>query len=117
MLRSKLSILAAAATGLLVFGQPAFAAEGNGLAIAAQATTKAEHEAAATAHEKEGAAVREKAANHKRDAKTYLAGGNPKLAAGQIAKHCDKLSQQYTDVVAEHEAIAKLHRELAAQAK
>jgi hypothetical protein len=119
MLRSKISIAAAIAAGLIVFGQPAVAAEEccKAMAAAAQATTKSQHEAAAVAHEKEAATLREKAAIHKKDASTYRAGGSGKSPAGQLSGHCDKLAQQYSDAATEHDAIAKLHRDLAAQAK
>jgi hypothetical protein len=119
MLQSKMAIAAAIAAGLMVFGQPAVAAEDccKAMAMAAQANTKSQHEAAAVVHEKEAATLREKAATHKKDASTYRTGGGGKSAAGQLSEHCDKLAQKYSDAATEHDAIAKLHRDLAAPAK
>ena len=75
---------------------------------------KCSHEAAASGYEKEAATLRQKAATHMKDGKTYQMGGNPKAPAGQLAKHCENLSKEYSGAATELDAMAKLHRDLAA---
>lgn len=111
MLRTKMSFVSAMAMALLVFGHPVFAADA---ASEAQASTKAEHVAAASSYTKEAAALREKAAKHLKDSKTYQTGGNPKFPIGQMSKHCESLSKQYSSAATELEAMAKLHSDMAA---
>ncbi|MGE0114962.1 MAG: hypothetical protein AB7T07_08790 [Steroidobacteraceae bacterium] len=113
MLRTKMSIVSAITTALLVFGQPVFAADA---ASEAQASTKAEHEAAASSYTKEAAALREKAAKHLKDSKTYTVGraATQRPQFGQISKHCENLSKEYSKAATELEAMAKIHSDMAA---
>ncbi len=111
MLRSKISIVAALAAGLLMFGQPVFSADEHGVAAA---STKVEHQTAAVAYEKEATDLRLKAEKHMKESKHYKSGGNPKVPTDQIARHCESLSKQYSDAAKENDALAKLHRDMAA---
>jgi hypothetical protein len=111
MLQLRMSLLAAVTTGLLGFVQPAFAEHH---APPTQASTSAEHEAAAGTYEKEAAKLRQKAAKHRKNAELYKLGGNPKAPTRQLVKHCENLADEYSDAAKELEDMARLHRDLAA---
>jgi len=80
------------------------------------AQTRADHEALAVYYDKEAAAARATAAEHRKMAKsyqTYQAG----RGGGNMPAHCNAIVRSYEGIATEFDAMAADHRRMAGQAK
>ena len=80
------------------------------------ATTKADHEALAAHYEQEAKELQAKAAAHQDMARSYERSGGYVSAKSNLIQHCRDLSARYREAANENLALAKQHRELAAEA-
>ncbi len=76
------------------------------------AQTRADHEALALNYDREAAAARAKAAEHRNMARSYRG-----RSGGSMEAHCNSLVRNYESVATEFEGLAADHRQMAAQAK
>jgi hypothetical protein len=78
------------------------------------AQSKAQHEALAQHYEEQASAARKLANRHESTGRAYLGGkgGNKQL----FQNHCKRIAEQQRAMAEEYDALAKLHREQAAQA-
>ena len=88
----------------------------------ASAQTRAEHEDLAVWYEQEARAAKEKADRHRQILNQSYgpAYGNPYLGTYReygFLRHCENLVRRYDEVTQDTLALAKLHRQLAAEAK
>lgn len=86
------------------------------------ARTRSDHELVALWYEQEATAAREMAARHQRmlDDTYRPAYGSPYAGAYRdpgFLRHCESLVRHYRQLAADALALAKLHRQLAAEAK
>jgi hypothetical protein len=80
----------------------------------AGAKTRADHEAIASYYEKEGAAAKAKAAEHRRLAETYRTlSVSPRSQVPSMENHCRQLAQTYESAAADNAALAQAHRQMA----
>jgi len=83
------------------------------------ASTPADHEALAAEYDKEAADAHGEAAKHRKMAETYAAGVKygkvTHSAKGSMKLHCERLAEHFESVAQDAEALAGLHRQLAAQ--
>jgi hypothetical protein len=78
-----------------------------------------DHAAMAQSYDKEASEAREKAASHEQEMKRYQNLGAPKgspVTPQSMVGHCQRLSDAYKTAATEASALAKDHREMAAQA-
>ncbi len=81
-----------------------------------QASSQSDHERIAASYEKEAAMLLKKAEKHEKLAATYKETDYPKpILGGDAAKHCRSIAKKYRSAAADHSALAKLHRQQAAQ--
>lgn len=83
------------------------------------AKTRADHEEIAAIYEHQAQADRDAAGNHQRMESLYkgfdsTAGGR---GGGQMAVHCKNLAAEYSRAAQDNDALAKWHRQAAADAK
>jgi hypothetical protein len=79
-----------------------------------QAKTPADHEQIATRYERKANKFLKSARYHERLAEIYARTDNPKMAADS-ARHCRAIAQKLKEAAEEMKAMAKMHREMAAQ--
>lgn len=79
------------------------------------AKTPADHEAIATAYDKEAARLESMAKDHVAMARSYRAAavGTKGSAPAAMAAHCNKLMTQYEAAAQENRALAAAHRQMA----
>lgn len=78
------------------------------------ASTRSDHERIASAYEQQAGVERASAQRHERMARAYRQG---RSAASGMATHCDNLARMYTQTGDELLGLAKMHRQMAAEAK
>ena len=78
------------------------------------ASTRSDHERIALAYEQQAGAEKASAQRHERMARSYRQGRN---AAPGMAAHCDNLARMYVQAGDELMGLAKMHRQMAAEAK
>ena len=78
---------------------------------------RSDHQALAAQYASEAQSLRELAAHHKAMARAYdlLASGSTKGGSKAFAGHCFKLAAKYEEAAAEYAALAKLHKQFAAE--
>ena len=83
------------------------------------AKTSADHQAIAGYYDAQAAAAKGKAAEHRKMAATYTAGGSIGKGAGPIPlpQHCQTLAKDYDEQASHFTSMADTHRELAKAAK
>jgi hypothetical protein len=112
------TILAGALAALVGGATPAHAVSAEEIA---KASTPADHQALAAQYAKEAADARAQAAKHRKMAETYTSGvSNPKVSSstkGSMKLHCERLAHDFDAVAQEADALAAMHRELAAKKK
>jgi hypothetical protein len=79
------------------------------------ANTRSDHEKIAMAYEQQSGAEKATAQRPERIARAYRQGG--RNAAPGMAAHCDNLVRMYTQTADELMGLAKMHRQMAAEAK
>jgi hypothetical protein len=83
----------------------------------AKAKTPADHEAIAAYYDKESAAAKAKAEQHRKLAQTYHTSGMPGRGTQfPLENHCQQLAQTYESAAAENAALAAAHRQMAQEA-
>jgi len=100
---------------LLVVGAPM--AEESMEDMIKSAKTKAEHEALASHYEMEAKELQDKAAEHKKMGEVYGAFPHHYKGAETYKQHCDSIASDYEKAAEETLALAKLHRQMAEEAK
>ena len=81
------------------------------------AKTRADHEALAAFYVQEANTAQAKAEEHKQMAEHYKKGIGYGNAKTTLIQHCDYIAHKYQETAKENQALAKLHRELAAKAQ
>ena len=84
------------------------------------AISRADHEGLASQYEQQAAVASAAATRHKGYAAIYRKNTSPRSgpeAHVTLAKHCESLAQAYEQAASENLAMARLHRDLAAEAK
>ncbi len=81
------------------------------------AKTAADHEAIAVQYDREAAAARAQAAEHRKMAESYKKVGGSLVEKLHLDQHCEKLAKSYDEAAQQSEALAKAHREMAKQVK
>ena len=81
------------------------------------AKTKADHEAIAVLYEQEAKTLQEKAEKHLGLANRYGSLGSYETVKGGMVEHCNAIARKYQEAAKEYLELAKLHREMAAQAQ
>lgn len=120
MNRSTIGTITLAATLALggAFALPAGAVDVEAINKAA---TAADHEALASEYDQEAAAARKEAARHRSMAEAYASGVKygkvPHSGKGSMKLHCERLVEHFEAQATEAEALAALHRQLAAEKK
>lgn len=102
---------------LTVFTAPLALAEVSIETLIETARTKATHEAIAAHYEQDAATLREKAEEHARLALLYARGLEGTHGKGErLSGHCEGLAEKLRAAAEDSIELARLHRELAAQA-
>jgi len=78
------------------------------------ASTRSDHEKIAAAYDQQAGVEKASAQRHERMAQSYRQGRNP---APGMAAHCESLVRIYNQTADELAALAKMHRQMAAEAK
>ena len=81
------------------------------------ARTRADHEALVTYYDREAAAARTKAAEHRKMARSYqgmVLGGR---GGSSMPAHCNAIVSSYEGIASEYDGMAASHRQMAGQAK
>ena len=84
------------------------------------AKTPADHEEIASIYEQQARADRTAAEQHRKMEKLYTALGQVepgRASPGQTAKHCQNIAASYERAAQENDALAKLHRQAASEAR
>ncbi|MDE2297608.1 MAG: hypothetical protein KGL99_03780 [Burkholderiales bacterium] len=81
------------------------------------AHTRADHEALATYYDRQAAAARATAAEHRQMATTYKGIAFAGKGGAGMPAHCNAIVSNYESVAAEYDGMAAGHRQLAEQAK
>lgn len=82
------------------------------------ARTPADHEEIASLYEQHAGADKAEAERHRGLARVYARSGGIKGAPNPgMSSHCEKLAQTYQQAAEENQALAKMHRQIASQAK
>jgi hypothetical protein len=81
------------------------------------AKTAAEHNAIADAYAKEASELHQKAVDHKAMLASYDKGPGYLKAKSGLEQHCRSLTNNYNKAAADADAMAKMHRDMAAKAK
>jgi len=80
-----------------------------------EARSKADHENLAQYFEQEAQALQEKADRHQKLAEDYEKGGSYEKVKGFMLQHCNAMIRIYRQGAEENLALAKMHRQLAAE--
>lgn len=102
--------------GQSVWSQGAIAPEQLDQSII-EAKSKADHESLAQYFEQEAQALEEKAERHQKLAEDYEKGGSYEKVKGFMLQHCNAMIRNYRQAAEDNLALAKMHRELAAEAR
>ena len=78
------------------------------------ASTRSDHERIASSYEQQAGVEKASGQRHERMARTYRQGKNP---APGMAAHCDSLARMYMQTGNELMGLARMHRQMAAEAK
>ncbi len=81
----------------------------------ANAKTKADHEAIASAFDKQGEADKALADHHTKMAQAYTSAPWVKAGGAAMVKHCKSLAANYKSAASNNAAMAKMHRTLGAK--
>lgn len=81
-----------------------------------EAKTPADHEAIEAYYEKEAQDAHQKHAQHQQMSDSYATIPVLKTKTGAVA-HCNTIAKKYAEIAKEYEALAKLHKNAAKQAK
>jgi hypothetical protein len=82
------------------------------------ARTPADHEEIASLYEQHAGAAKAEAERHRGLARIYARSGGVKGAPNPaMSSHCDKLAQTYQQAADENLTLAKMHRQMAVEAK
>ena len=79
------------------------------------ARSKADHENLAQYFEREAQALQEKADRHQKLAEKYEKGGSYEKVKGFMLRHCNAIIRSYRQGAEGNLALAKMHRQLAAE--
>ncbi len=82
-----------------------------------KAKSKADHESLAQYFEQEAKDVEEKAKRHQKLGEDYEKGGSYEKVKGFMLQHCNAMIRNYRQAAEDNLALAKMHRELAAEAR
>lgn len=102
--------------GQRVWSQGAIAPEQLDQSII-EAKSKADHESLAQYFEQEAKDLEEKAKRHQKLAEDYEKGGSYEKVKGFMLQHCNAMIRNYRQAAEDNLALAKMHRELAAEAR
>jgi hypothetical protein len=102
--------------GQWVWSQGAIAPEQLDQSII-EAKSKADHESLAQYFEQEAKDLEEKAKRHEKLAEDYEKGGSYEKVKGFMLQHCNAMIRNYRQAAEDNLALAKMHRELAAEAR
>jgi len=80
-----------------------------------EARSKADHETLAQYFEQEAQALQERADRHQKLAESYEKGGSYEKVKGFMLQHCNAMIRSYRQGAEENLALAKMHRQLAAE--
>ena len=82
------------------------------------ATTPADHEAIASYYDREAAAAKDQAAEHRRLAETYRRLAVTPRGQGfqPMGNHCQRLAQSYEGIASDNATLAEAHRQMAREA-
>lgn len=83
----------------------------------ASAKTRADHEALAAHYEQEAQMLQQKAEEHRKSAQTYSGSVYGGKLGAVAASHCLALARNYQRAAEENLELAKLHRQMAAEAQ
>jgi type IV pilus biogenesis protein CpaD/CtpE len=82
------------------------------------ARTRADHEAIASVYEQQAGADKASSERHRGLARAYARAGNPRVPTNPaLISHCETLARTYEQAADENLALAKMHRQLAAEVK
>jgi hypothetical protein len=81
------------------------------------AKTKGEHEVLASHYEMEGKGLQQKATEHKKMGQVYGAFPHHYKGAETYMQHCNAIASNYEKAAGETLELAKLHRQMASEAK
>lgn len=82
------------------------------------AHTRADHEEIASLYEQQAGADKAAAERHRGYARAYARSGNPRVPANPaMISHCENLARTYQQAADENLALAKTHRQAAAEVK
>ena len=81
------------------------------------ARSRADHEAIASQYEQQAGVDKTAAEKHQGYAKSYRQAWANRGGQANMASHCENLAKTYQQAADENLALAKLHRQLAAEAK
>ncbi len=81
------------------------------------ARSRADHEALATNYDKQAAAARATAAEHRQLARTYQASPPITRGGGSMSVHCNSIASSFEGIAAQFEGMAAGHRQMAGEAK
>jgi hypothetical protein len=114
----QLCAVALTSAGIVLNGAPvSFAMEGAEIEQKVQqAKTRADHDAIALFYAQEAQTARQQSVTHEKLSNSYIKAG-PVRRRTPLAAHCDLLAKKYGEIAKEAEAMAKLHREMAASSQ
>ncbi len=81
-----------------------------------KAKSKADHERLAEYFEQEAQALQAKVERHQKLAEDYEKGGSYEKVKGFMLQHCNAMIRSYREAAEESLALARMHRQLAAEA-
>jgi hypothetical protein len=117
MTPARMAVTTALAAMLLFPAGALRAAEEPSAEAIKAAKTPAEHNAIADAYAKEATELRQKAADHKAMLASYDKGPGYVKAKSGLEQHCRSLISLYEKGAKDADAMAKMHRDMAAKAK
>ncbi|MDQ3581783.1 MAG: hypothetical protein M3495_09290 [Pseudomonadota bacterium] len=82
-----------------------------------EAKSKTDHERLAGYFEQEAQALQAKAERHQKLAENYEKGGSYEKVKGFMLQHCNAMIRSYRGAAEENLALARMHRQLAAEAR
>lgn len=116
MSRAKAVVITLLAAVLVLEAASVRAVDLSAEAIAA-AKTAAEHNSIADAYAKEAAELKKKAVDHRAMLASYDNGPGYLKEKSGLKQHCESLISYYEKGASDAEVMAKMHRDMAAQAK
>ena len=81
------------------------------------ARTQADHESLAAYYDREAAAARASAAQHRKMATTYQGNIGGGRGGANMASHCNEIVRNQEAIATEYEAMAATHRQMGKEAK